>query len=261
MKIAILLIATGAKYWPYAEAMIASCKKYLFQHDIIMFTDRERLFDVKRQIQIKDMGYPRTTLLRYHFFLEQEPLLGQYDFLFYADADMRFVADVAADEICANGITATEHPGFLHTPGTPESRPESTAYVDRDAIRTYFCGGFNGGPAKAYLQMAKYIRNSVDTDLANGIVAVWYDESHLNRYLYHWPPAKILSPAFCYPDVHWRQLWYWERWRWVRGDDYDFQPKLMAIDKDPQEPGADELHGLEKRAKQRAAKRKEEGKQ
>lgn len=111
---------------------------------------------------------------------------------------MRFVAQVTEDEIFSQGITATEHPGYVGERGTPETNPKSTAFVPY--VRTYFCGGFNGGSVKAFLATAQLIRMRIEIDKQNGITAVWHDESHLNRYLFDNPPAKILSPAFCYPD-------------------------------------------------------------
>ncbi|CAK7304450.1 Histo-blood group ABO system transferase [Vulpes lagopus] len=33
-------------------------------------------------------------------------------------------------------------------------------------------------------------------DQANGLKAVWHDESHLNRYLLDHKPTKVLSPEY-----------------------------------------------------------------
>jgi len=139
---------------------------------------------------------------------------------------MRFIAPVTEEEILSDGITATQHPGYVGTPGTPETRPESLAYVGQ-LLRNYFCGGFNGGTSYAYLTMARNIRDSIDQDKAKGITAVWFDESHLNRYLFHDPPAKILSPAFCYPDV--RHEFYRDIWR--KAGLGEVVPKLLALEK------------------------------
>jgi hypothetical protein len=42
------------------------------------------------------------------------------------------------------------------------------------------------------LSLAKVISRNIDFDNANGFIATWHDESHLNRYLYDHPPAKEL---------------------------------------------------------------------
>jgi hypothetical protein len=78
--------------------------------------------------------------------------------------------------------------------------------------------------------MAQSIRKSIDTDIANGVVALWHDESHLNRYLYDHPPAKTLTPAFCWPDPEAEGVKYAEIWAQAnRGA--PIVPKLLALKK------------------------------
>ena len=137
---------------------------------------------------------------------------------------MEFVAPVEEDEIFSSGITATEHPGFVGYPGDHEKSFKSTAYCPRG--KQYFCGGFNGGDSKAFLQMAATIVERIDEDDRNGVRAVWVDESHFNKYLYDNPPAKILTPSFCYPEDTERYLEIWKKAN--RGP---FEPKLIALDK------------------------------
>jgi hypothetical protein len=225
-KTALLLIATGERYWKFANDFIESAKKFFIPHDVILFTDATRDFDVAYQIKCPSMVYPDATLLRYHLFTAEKELLKWYENIFYSDVDMRFVASVIEEEVLSDGITATQHPGYVGTPGTPETQPESLAYVG-EPLRNYFCGGFNGGKSNAYLTMAENIKNSIDQDKEKGIIAVWFDESHLNRYLFFNPPAKILSPAFCYPDV--RNDFYRDIWRHAGLG--EITPKLLALEK------------------------------
>ena len=235
--VALLLIATGAAYWRYAEQMISSAAKFFVPHDVILFTDRAAPFaGVKRQVSVPHYGFPQASLLRYHAMLGERELLAQYAHLFHADADMRFVAPVSADEVCAEGLTATEHPGFIGNGGTPERNSRSAACCPQ--VRQYFCGGFSGGASAAFLAMAEAIRAGIDHDSRRGVLAVWHDESHLNKYLFHHPPAKILSPAFCYPDQQWRIDNYRAAWTRARGSGYfeSVKPKLLAIEKGTRSP-------------------------
>lgn len=222
MSTALILIATRPRYWKFAEDIIVSAKKFFIPHDVVLFTDKSEPFDVKFQFLHPPYGYPDATLLRYHAVMSQYDLLSQYDNIFYADSDMLFVNIVTENDILSDGITATQHPGYhvRNTCGTPETRPESTAYVPN--LRTYFCGGFNGGKSNAYLKMAKTIRDGVDLDKSKGIIAIWHDESHLNRYLYYNPPARILSPSYCYPEG------YGGGYGWP-ADQY--KPILLALEK------------------------------
>lgn len=199
MTTLLLLIATGQKYWQYVDPLIQSANKFLLPHATLLLTDCPTGFGVY-QSHLDNRGYPETTLKRYHSFLEHEPFISKFDYTFYVDIDALFVAPVG-EEIFSSGITATRHHGYVgkSVAHTLEHNPQSAAYM-RDA-ETYFCGGFNGGATAAYLRMARVIRDGVDSDAGKGITAVWHDESHLNKYLQMYPPAKILDSTYCYPET------------------------------------------------------------
>lgn len=201
MKTAILLIATGEKYHQYIEPYLESARKFLFPHDVILWTDSEKQYDVAHQFYKAAAGYPNETLLRYHTFLQVQSLLINYDFLIYSDADMLWVAPVEESEVVSDGITACLHPGYIGKVGTPERRPQSRAYIPQNANNKYFCGGFIGGTCEKFLWMARHIMIHVDEDAKNDITAIWHDESHSNAFLYYnCPPSKILTPSFCWPE-------------------------------------------------------------
>jgi len=43
------------------------------------------------------------------------------------------------------------------------------------------------------------LREAVEEDEKEGVVALWHDESHINKYILS-HPYKMLSPAYCYPE-------------------------------------------------------------
>jgi hypothetical protein len=196
MRTALLLIATGPRYWPYILPLIKSAQKFFVPHDVILFTDSPTNYGFQI-VYLPAQGYPETTLKRYHTFLDYVHLLDKYDYVFFVDIDAVFV-DYVGPEIFADGITAT-----LHRNQNPfdllETRPHSTAYLAK--MKEYYCGGFNGGTVEAYFEMAEHIRTAVDLDTKRGIVAIWHDESHMNRYLSEHPPAKVLTSDYCYPET------------------------------------------------------------
>jgi histo-blood group ABO system transferase len=99
--------------------------------------------------------------------------------------------------------------------GTPETSPYSLACVRPHENMQYFAGGFNGGTSSEYLKMAKSLSDNIENDYSRGVIAIWHDESHINRYFIDNPPTKILSPSYCYA----------ESW------DLPFEKKLLALDK------------------------------
>jgi hypothetical protein len=224
-KTALLLIATGPRYWKYAEAFMANAREYFVPHDVVLFTDGLVYGEnLTHMFLYEHQGYPQASYRRYHAFTKAAPVLSQYDQVWYTDVDMRWVAKVAEDEIFSGGITATEHPGYVGTNGTPETNPLSAAYCP--IVRNYFCGGFNGGTSEAFLKMSQVISEAIDRDDKNGIQAEWVDEAQTNRYLFDNPPAKILSPSFCYPEnagPHYKEIW--------RRANRSFEPKLVALEK------------------------------
>jgi glycosyl transferase family 6 len=225
MKTALMLIATGPKYWGYASRMIGFAKKYFVPHDVIVFTDARFVGNgVKHVVDYFHQGYPEATYRRYHAFHGAREILSQYNQLFYSDVDMELVARIEEDEIFSDGITATEHPGFVGSRGDHEQSFKSTAYCPNG--KQYFCGGFNGGDSATFLAMSKAIVENIDIDDRNGVQANWVDEAHFNKYLHDNPPAKILTPSFCYPEDTERYLEIW-----AKAGRGPFEPKLVALDK------------------------------
>ncbi len=225
MKTGLLVIATGEKYRGYVKPLLESAKKFFVPHTPILFSDEENDFGLPF-VRIQHEPWPGPTLHRYNTFQNATPLLVMFDQLFYIDADMLFVAPVG-EEIFSDGITATLHPGYVGTQGTPERRMESRAWIPKDQPSKYYCGGFNGGKTEAFLDMATVINFSVGKDESRGITAIWNDESHLNHFLHYNRPAKILDPSYCYPDV--KNDYYVSKWKSAGLG--ILEPKILALEK------------------------------
>lgn len=232
MKIALLNIATG-RYIRFAEQLYQSINRFFLpghEKTAFLFTDSNEFttshIPLHKVIQPR-RGFPIDTLLRYNYFLSQIEELESYDALFYTDIDMRVVAPIG-DEILPENpsqVIAVAHPGYFgKSLGTPETRPSSTACISPTEPRPYYwAGGFNGGGTKGFLEMAKVIAGNVATDAGNSLVAIWHDESHLNRYLTTiWNTTrhvKTLTPSYCYAE----------------GTDLPFEAKIVALKKDHNE--------------------------
>jgi len=225
MKIGLVVIATG-KYTQFIPPLFKSVQKHFMKgHEvkIFVFTDGKiPENDIVKRVEQEHLGWPGATLKRYHIFDKNKEALSKMDYLFYCDADMKFVGDVGEEilpEKESNGLVGTEHPGFYGgRRGTYETNKESTAYVAPDEGVTYCAGGFNGGTSEAFLKMSKTIKERVDKDLEKDIIAIWHDESQMNRYFIDNHP-KILNPSYCYP----------ESWS------VPFEKKLLALNKNHSE--------------------------
>jgi histo-blood group ABO system transferase len=223
IKIAVLNVATG----PYIELFrqSKSCISNNFfvdEHvDIFLFTDSTDDFHDDRvgikKFYIKRRGFPGDTLFRYHYFLLAEKELMTYDYVYYIDVDMNVVGQVGKEIL--SDLVATHHPGFYNRPGaTFENRKESTAFVQFDPYVPYYCGGFQGGKPENYLEASRQIKDNINTDGKNKIVAIWHDESHWNAYLRENPPTLALDPSYCYPE---------ERYEWLK--EFEETKKIMPM--------------------------------
>lgn len=228
MQICILIIATN-KYLRFAERLLADIRQYfLIAHQIhvLLFTDHAvDMPDHVRVCPIRHEPWPMTTLKRYHYFLQEQDFISQFDYCFYMDADMAIV-DIVGEEVLGDRV-ATLHPYQSFCPKEQRSydrNPQSLAYVPiGEEGEHYVAGGFNGGSAQQFLEMADVLAARIDTDLANGVMALWHDESHMNRYLIDHPPTVILSPAYCFAEEH------------VNHPRYPDRPKIIALQKNHSE--------------------------
>jgi histo-blood group ABO system transferase len=221
MKIGLLIIATN-KYTQFLQPLIESSDKFFIPGDVtyFVFTNKDVELSSNRnivKINVEHREWPWMTLGRYKIFSENSDTLSKMDYLFYCDADMKFV-DFVGDEILSDRV-ATQHPGYYERRGTPETNPASLACVNSNEDMQYFAGGFNGGASTEYLKMAKQISNNIDIDYSNGLIAVWHDESHMNRYFIDNKPTKILSPSYCYGESM----------------NIPFERRLIALDKNHSE--------------------------
>ena len=216
-KIGLLIIATN-KYTTFIEPLIKSAdENFLNNQEVTYFIFTNKSLELKSKrdinyINVEHKDWPWMTLGRYKIFSDHDEL-SKMDYLYYCDADMRFVG-VVGDEILSD-LVATQHPGYYGTKGTPETSSSSLACVYPNEDMQYFAGGFNGGSSYEYLKMAKRISNNIDIDYSNGIIAIWHDESHMNRYFIDNKPTKILNPSYCYGESM----------------NIPFERKLIALDK------------------------------
>lgn len=217
INIGLCIMATG-KYISYAQCLILSAQKYFMNgHNVHYFVFSDGNFTITLEnaslIYQARLGWPFDTMHRFHVYLAHKDLFQDLDYVFALDADMLFVNNVG-DEILSERV-GTQHPGFVGKRGTYETSPVSKAYVKSNEGKFYFAGGFYGGSRDEFINLLEVCSKKVDADLQKNFIAIWHDESHLNRYFIDNAPTKILSPSYCYP----------ENWH------IPYVKKLLALDK------------------------------
>lgn len=212
MRIAILYICTG-QYNIFWKDFFETCEKYFLTHcqkEYFVFTDADFLEGEKEcpyihRIFQKNLGWPDNTLKRYHIFEKIEPELRRFDYCFFMNANCVFNCEITEEEFLPQdkSLLVVQHPAFWNkknTEFTYERNKHSSAYIPRREGKYYVCGGVNGGKTEAYLTLMRRIREQVDVDEEKHLVAVWHDESHLNKYIYEYDDCMVLPPGYCYPE-------------------------------------------------------------
>ncbi len=217
INIGFLTVATG-NYIKFINPLLSSARKnFCKEHKLtfFVFTDSESYVPDKDIVKVyqKRLGWPHDTLMRFHIYLGSQERYREIDYLFACDADM-LIAQEVGSEIIGKRV-AVRHPGFLNKRGSYEQSKKSTAAVRSNEGKYYFAGGCCGGYVEDFLHMCKSISNNIDIDLKNNIIAVWHDESHLNRYFIDFEPTKILYSDYCAP----------ESWN------VSYSKKIIALDK------------------------------
>ncbi len=234
LNIGLCMVATG-KYIQFVTPLIRSAEKYFCpRHNRTYFVFTDNNIALKEQdessniqfIYQKRLGWPYDTLLRFDVYLKNQVSFADMDYIFATDADMLFV-NYMGDEILGKHV-GTQHPGhngknpLWSAPGSIsyETNPISTAYISHEEGEHYFAGGFYGGSYDGFFSMLTILMKRINADFVKDYIAVWHDESHLNRFFIDFPPEVILDRSYCYPE-HGEVKGYPK-----------CEPKLLALDKD-----------------------------
>ena len=157
------------------------------------------------------------------YFIKEKDFILQHDYCFYFDADMR-VDNPVGDQVLSD-LLGTQHPyqsfNSIETMSY-DRNPKSLAYVPVGEGKNYYAGGFNGGSTKCFIEMSEVIADRVNKDLQNDVVALWHDESHMNRYMIDNPPTLSLTPSYCFAEEFY-------------GTNYPHEPKIIALKRNKDE--------------------------
>ncbi|WP_172402274.1 family 6 glucosyltransferase [Helicobacter sp. 13S00401-1] len=219
MKIAILYISTG-RYDIFFKKFHKTMQKFFIkgaQKHYFVWTDSKKIKNTKdiTKIYQEKLGWPYDTLMRYHMFYEIRDRLKEFDYIYFFNANIVIKQEITKDEFLPNtksGLVGCLHPGFIDldlefnivpkkdaAKFTYDRNEKSLAYIKEGDGLAYYAGGLNGGAKDAYLKLIKDLRDNIQQDLDKGIVALWHDESHINKYFLD-KEIKALPSTFLVPE-------------------------------------------------------------
>lgn len=208
MKIGVLYIALGAYSVMWKDFFLSSKAHFFVGHDIhyFVFTDSTSISgdEYVTVIPTKNFGWPGNTLYRFRFFLQIKEQMKEFDYIYFLNANALFVQDVGEDALPdETGLVSDAHPIFLNKPlwkAAFERRRKSTAFVDWGCEGpAYVQACFFGAQSQKMIQMCEILSENIAIDEANGVCAVWHDESHFNCFVSK-NGCKILPPLYACPE-------------------------------------------------------------
>lgn len=232
MKVAITFIGTS-KYLNFLPQYYEKIHDNFLPNSektFLVFTDGEGDFpeDIKVYPQ-EHLDWPYITLTRFEIINNARDEILKNDWLVFLDADTLVVDKVLEEEFFTEkplfGVWHPCHylqmPPHNKPPGAFETNSKSLAYVDfqKDVPTVYYQGCLWGGKVPEVLEMIDELQDRTNKDLKNDVVAVWHDESHLNKYfIEHKDEVHILGSQYAYPEVFAQHC--------------DFEPKIIHLAKD-----------------------------
>lgn len=208
--IGIIYICTG-KYIQFLEGFLSTAEtNFLPNHkkEYFIFTESQldnpdpSKFHIIHQ---EKLGWPYDTLNRFHMINGITSQVDHIDYMYFCNANLLINEPIDENILPDLGqeMVGVNHSGQYRLPNnefTYERNKNSLAFIPFNEGNYYYQGCLFGGTKDAFLEMSKTLQENIDKDLANDIIAVWHDESHLNRYFLNHPP-KVLDPSYSNPEA------------------------------------------------------------
>jgi hypothetical protein len=210
LKTSVVFIGTG-RYINFLPDYYNATKSHFLNESEIrfhVFTDHDQFANWPSDMnvyKINHLPWPFVTLLRFKFMNQAMNEIAASENCVFIDADLIFQSKVSEVDLF-NGKKhfGVQHPGFVFEPSkaTFDRNPLSAACVsDKDDLGTYWQGCLWGAKSEEFSKMVQKLDDAVDADLRNRVVAIWHDESHLNRYLIDVKnDVNTLHPGYATPE-------------------------------------------------------------
>lgn len=228
-RVAVLYIGLGNYICLWKNFYISAERHFLLDtyKEYFVFTDSDEIYademENVHKIYQMNMGWPGNSMLRFSFFNSIKSRLLEYDYTFFMNANIFCNQLILEEEFLPReeDLLFVQHHGYYNKSNIEfpyERNPDSEAYIAYGEGNFYITGGINGGKSAEFLKLSEELAILIQKDIENGIVAVWHDESFINKYALKVSRYKLLSPSYFYPEL----LGSWA---------LDFERKLIALDK------------------------------
>ena len=236
MKVAISFLGTG-KYLDFLPKYYENIEKYFLPNSektILAFTDGE-LDGTPENLKVfsqKHLDWPYITLKRFEIINKAREIINDHDWFVFIDGDALVVDRIEEEEFFTDkplfGVHHPCHylkmPPHNKYPGAYEITENCNAAVDLEKYqpKVYYQGCFWGGKVPEVCAMIDELEYRVGDDLHRKVVALWHDESHLNKYFIENPDlVHTYGPEYAFPEVF--------------KDQCTFEPKIVHLAKDNSE--------------------------
>ncbi|XP_015283813.1 PREDICTED: globoside alpha-1,3-N-acetylgalactosaminyltransferase 1 [Gekko japonicus] len=215
LTIGVTAFAVG-KYTQFVGHFLESAEKHFmigYRVNYYIFTDDPpeipfvqlqpgrslSLIPIRKYQHWQEISMRRMEAINLHI---SETIHQEVNYLFCLDIDMVFHNSWGPETL--GEMVAAIHPGYYKASSREmfpyERRKASAAYVSSAEGDFYYGGAVFGGLVKNVYEFTRACHMTILADKANGIMAAWQEESHLNRHFLSRKPSKLLSPEYLWDD-------------------------------------------------------------
>lgn len=210
-KIAIIFIGTSDYIKFFPKYYFTTKRLFLpeTKKDFFVFTDRIKYPFLKNKkdvivVKAPHTNWPLSTMKRFEYINGVRKKLEKYSHIIFIDADTYVNQPVYENNFFSHDkpFFGVQHPNFVKLRGVFDFNPLSKASVnENDDLSTYWQACFWGGKGKEFLELSKELEKRTNQDFEKKVIALWHDESHLNKYFIE-RKEKVYTydPSYAYPQ-------------------------------------------------------------
>ena len=212
-------------YTIFYKSFVDSINKYFFpgvNKKIFIVTNKDlEVYDNTYHLKVSDdyIQFPFPTLFRFKYFKNiPEQLLKQIDYMFFLNGNAVILNKISFDDlpIYKSRFVFSMHDGYYDSnynkmPYEKENE-DSTAFIPyKENYKYNYVGGrLYGASTPDFIELCNVNYKNILIDLKKNYIAIWHDESYINRFFYdnnktnyfltpieyHIPEEQINRPKF-----------------------------------------------------------------